>query len=389
MRRGASGRRQVVSAIGGERVTAFVPSPLPPTPPLVINGELRDKLDRAHLALGRLDSVTALLPDTQFFLYMYVRKEAVLSSQIEGTQSSLSDLLLFEADDVAPAADVVEVANYVAAMDHGMKRTREGFPLSTRLIREIHKVLLRTGRGTEKQPGEFRRSQNWIGGSRPGNAVFVPPPPELVAECMGTLEQWLHDKPEKTPTVLKAALSHVQFETIHPFLDGNGRVGRVLITLLLCTEGVLDEPLLYLSLYLKQNRRRYYELLTTVRESGDWEAWVAFFADGVADSAGSAVQTARRLADLAAADRIKIGKEVGRAAGTALRIHHEMLQRPIRTATQLSSATGISLPTILNGLRALSEIGVVSEVTGRRRNMIFSYAQYLGILSEGTEPLES
>jgi Fic family protein len=365
---------------------AFVPASLPPNPPLQIDTDLRDKLDRAHLALGRLDSVTTLLPDTHYFLYMYVRKEAVLSSQIEGTQSSLSDLLLFEADDVEPETDVVEVANYVAAMDHAMRRVREGFPLSTRLIREIHEVLLRDGRGSEKQPGEFRRSQNWTGGTRPGNAAFVPPPPEMVGDLMGDLESWIDDRPLKTPTLLKAALSHVQFETIHPFLDGNGRVGRVLITLILCAEGILDEPLLYLSLFLKQHRSRYYELLTTVRSSGNWEAWVDFFAEGITESAGTAVATARRLADLALANRTAIGK-IGRSAGTALRLHQELLHRPVRTATQLSRTTGISLPTTLNALKGLGDLGIVKEITGRRRNRVFSYAPYLEILNEGTEPI--
>lgn len=265
---------------------AFVPQPLPPTPPIDIGPALRDQLDAALLALGRLDSVTTLLPDTRLLRYTYVRKEAVLSSQIEGTQSSLSDLLLYEVADApgAPLDDVVEVSNYVAALEHGLGRVREGFPLSGRLMREIHGVLLQRGRGAEKAPGEFRRSQNWIGGTRPGTAAFVPPPPEQVGECVGRLERWLHDEPERTPTLLKAAMSHVQFETIHPFLDGNGRVGRLLVTLLLCVEGVLSEPLLYLSLYLKQHRAEYYALLDRVRVEEAWEAWLGFFADGVRET---------------------------------------------------------------------------------------------------------
>jgi Fic family protein len=261
MNRGITGTYITTSAVGGEVVRAFVPAPLPPSPSLAIDAELRDRMDAALLALGRLDSVTTLLADKRLFLYSYVRKEAVLSSQIEGTQSSLSDLLLFEADELpgVPIDDVLEVSNYVAAMEHGLQRLGEGFPLSTRLIREIHAILLARGRGEGKEPGEFRRSQNWIGGSRPGNAAFVPAPPDRVPELMGTLERWLHDEPERTPTLLKAALSHVQFETIHPFLDGNGRVGRLLVTLVLCAEGVLHEPLLYLSLYLKQHREHYYQ----------------------------------------------------------------------------------------------------------------------------------
>ncbi|MGD9126966.1 MAG: Fic/DOC family N-terminal domain-containing protein, partial [Planctomycetia bacterium] len=259
----------------GEKVRAFVPLALPPRPPIDWGGGLREKFDEALVALGRLDSVSVLLPDTSLFLYMYIRKEAVLSSQIEGTQSSLSDLLLFESEQLpgVPLDDVQEVSNYVIALEHGMKRLREGFPPSLRLIREIHEKLLLMGRGSERCPGEFRKSQNWIGGTRPGNAIFVSPPPEYVLECMGELEKFLHDKPERTSPLIKVALMHVQFETIHPFLDGNGRLGRLLITLLLCWEGILKEPMLYLSLYLKEHRQQYYDLLGEVRFNGNWEAW--------------------------------------------------------------------------------------------------------------------
>jgi Fic family protein len=384
-----TGRWQTISTVGGETARAYVPHPLPHEPPLAIDGALRDRLDAALLALGRLDSVSTLLPDTQLFLYMYVRKEAVLSSQIEGTQSSLSDLLIFEANETpgVPLDDVAEVSSYVKAIEHGLRRIREGFPLSLRLIRELHGILLQSGRGADKNPGEFRRSQNWIGGTRPGNAVYVPPPPEAVPESMGALERWLHDEPERTPTLLKAALSHVQFETIHPFLDGNGRVGRLLVTLLLCVEGVLSEPLLYLSLYLKQHRQEYYDLLTRVRTDGDWEAWVGFFADGVRESATGAVSTAQRLATLAQNDRVRIGAEGGRVASTMLRLHQALQERPIQTATQLARRTTLSMPAVNKGLGALKEMGVVRELTGRRRNRVFSYAPYVQILSEGTEPL--
>lgn len=388
MKRGLTGHYVTTSTVGGERVRAFVPDPLPPSPPLDIGSELRDRHDTALLDVGRLDSVTTLLPDTQLFLYMYVRKEAVLSSQIEGTQSSLSDLLLFEADALpgVPIDDVTEVSNYVAAMQHGLRRIREDFPLSNRLVREIHGKLLARGRGSEKQPGEFRRSQNWIGGSRPGDAVFVPPPPDEVSRCMGELESWLHDRPERTPTLLKAALAHVQFETIHPFLDGNGRVGRLLVTLLLCAEGVLREPLLYLSLYLKRHRDEYYMLLDRVRREGEWEEWIAFFADGVRETAAGAVATARRLVKLAEADRDRIAS-LGRAAGSALRIHHALQQRPVANATQIAKRTKLTAPVIGRVLAALEKIGVVREITGRQRNRVFSYAGYVRILSEGTEPL--
>lgn len=387
MQRGSTGQRITTSAVGGERVKAFVPVPLPPTPALAVDAKLRELLDAALIALGRLDSVTTLLPDTHLFLYMYVRKEAVLSSQIEGTQSSLSDLLLFEADEVSgvPLDDVAEVSNYVAAMEHGLSRIRGGFPLSNRLIREIHSILLSRGRGSDKDPGEFRRSQNWLGGMRPGNAAFVPPPPDRVADCMGQLERWLHDEPERTPALIKAALSHVQFETIHPFLDGNGRVGRLMVTLLLCAEGILSEPLLYVSLYLKQHRQAYYSLLDAVRQTGDWEAWLEFFARGVLESAAGAVSTAQRLVARARADELQIAAMP--RAGSATRLHRALQQRPLASATQLSALSGVSIPAVNSALVALSERGIVSEITGRRRRRIFSYTDYLRILAEGTEPL--
>jgi Fic family protein len=314
----------------GERVQAFVPSPLPPEPPLVWSPELRERFDQSLLALGRLDSVSILLPDTSLFLYMYIRKEAVLSSQIEGTQSSLSDLLLFELEQEpgVPLDDVQEVSNYVAALHHGLNRLAESFPLSLRLIRDIHQILLSTGRGSERDPGQFRRSQNWIGGTRPGNAQFVPPPPEHVVESMGRLELFLHDVPERTPTLVKAALAHVQFETIHPFLDGNGRVGRLLITLLLCSEKVLREPMLYVSLFFKTHRQRYYDLLNQVRLTGDWESWLDFFAQAVTETSNQAVETAQQLVRLSEMDRARIN-DLGRVAGSTLRVHRALLQRPM------------------------------------------------------------
>ena len=268
MRRGETGR-YAVTAAGGETVRAFIPSPLPPVPALALDGPLQRSLETATLALGRLDGVSTLLPDKEVFLYSFVRKEAVLSSQIEGTQSTLSDLLLFELDESpgVPLDDVVEVSSYVAALEHGLGRLRGGFPLSNRLIREIHGVLLSRGRGAGKAPGEFRRSQNWIGGARPGAAVFAPPPHTAVPDCMAALERFLHAEDDGLPVLVRAGLAHVQFETIHPFLDGNGRVGRLLVTLLLCHAGVLRDPLLYLSLYLKQRRGAYYALLDQVRRT--------------------------------------------------------------------------------------------------------------------------
>ena len=385
MKRELQGRFVTISTVG-EKAQAFVPSPLPPRPPIDWTPELRSKFDQALLALGRLDSVSTLLPDTSLFLYMYVRKEAVLSSMIEGTQSSLSDLLLFELDQEpgVPLDDVREVSNYVAALDHGLRLMKKGLPLSLRLFREIHSVLLTKGRGSNQTPGEFRRSQNWIGGTRPGNAAFVPPPAEEVLECMSKLEFFLHDQPEPTPVLLKAALAHVQFETIHPFLDGNGRLGRLLITLLLCEQKVLREPMLYLSLYFKMHRQYYYELLGNVRLTGDWESWLDFFAEAVIVTATQAVETARQLLDLSNRDRGKISG-LGRAAESTLQVHRALMEHPIATSGSLVEKTGITPATINKALGHLEQLGIVRELTAQKRNRLFSYADYIEIMNHGTE----
>ena len=385
MKRTLQGRYEIISTTG-ERAQAFVPSPLPPFPPIAWTSSLRKRFDEALLALGRLDSVSMLLPDVSLFLYTYVRKEAVLSSMIEGTQSSLSDLLLFEVDEQpgAPIDDVREVSNYVGAMDYGLKRLAGGFPLSLRLFRDIHKRLLAHGRGSGKTPGEFRRSQNWIGGTRPGNAVFVPPPPERVMECMGALELFLHDQPESTPVLLKAALAHVQFETIHPFLDGNGRLGRLLITFLLCEQKALRQPMLYLSLFFKTHRQAYYELLNRVRLDGDWEAWLDFFAEAVAVTAGQAVDTVQRLEVMARDDRAKV-QGLGRPAGSVLRLHHELLSQPITTAKVLARKTGLTPMTVNKSLGHLCRLGIARELTGQKRNRVYSYPAHIDILNEGTD----
>ncbi|HEY7318792.1 MAG TPA: Fic family protein [Candidatus Binatia bacterium] len=387
MNRGTTGRYETTN-LGGETVRAFVPHPLPPEPLLVFDGTRQLLLEEALLTLGRLDSIATLLPDPHLFLYAYVRKEAVLSSQIEGTQSSLSDLLLFELEEApgVPLDDVVEVSNYVAALEHGIKRLREGFPISNRLIREIHAQLLSRGRGSEKLPGEFRRSQNWIGGTRPGNAHFVPPPSHAVDDCMSQLERFIHDEASGLPILVKAALAQVQFETIHPFLDGNGRVGRLLITLFLCHAGILAQPLLYLSLYFKQNRSEYYRLLDEVRVEGNWEAWLDFFLTGIKTTATGAVATAKRLVDLFHVHRDHI-QDSGRAAGSALRVHAALRERPVITLPEVCRQTDLSFPAATTGMKALLDVGVVRELTGRRRNRLFAYDRYLQILSEGTEPL--
>ena len=361
--------------------------PLPPEPPIEINGERQLLLERATLALGKLDSVSTLLPSPHLFLYSYVRREAVFSSQIEGTQSSLSDLLLFELEEIpgTPLDDVVEVSNYVAALKHAMGRLSEGFPLSNRLLREMHAILMSKGRGSDKQPGEFRRSQNWIGGTRPGIAHFVPPPPGELESCMGALESFLHDS-TGMPVLIKAALAHVQFETIHPFLDGNGRLGRLLITLLLHHGGLLSQPLLYLSLYLKQHRPLYYQLLDGIRLTGNWEAWVDFFLEGVEQTALSALHTARRIVELFETDNEKIRK-AGRSATSELRVLLALRHRPVLTITHLSETQGMTFPTASKAIEKLVKEGIVRELTGQRRNRIYVYDAYLAMLNEGGEPL--
>jgi Fic family protein len=378
--------KYVTITIVGEKAQAFVPAPLPPRPPIEWTPGLQSKFDQALLSLGRLNSVSTLLPDTSLFLYMYVRKEAVLSSMIEGTQSSFSDLLLFELDQEpgVPLDDVREVSNYVAALEHGLSLLKEGLPLSLRLFREIHGVLLAKGRGSNQTPGEFRRSQNWIGGTRPGNAAFVPPPAEEVMECMSKLELFIHDQPEPTPVLLKAALAHVQFETIHPFLDGNGRLGRLLITLLLCEQKVLQEPMLYLSLYFKTHRQYYYELLGNVRLTGEWEAWLDFFAEAIVVTATQAVETAQQLLDLSNRDRDKISG-LGRAAASTLQIHRVLMEHPITTSGRLVKKTGISPATVNKALVHLEQLGIVRELTAQKRNRLFSYTEYVEIMSRGTE----
>jgi Fic family protein len=349
---------------------------------------LRPLLERADQAIGRLDGVASIVPDPKQFLYVYVRKEALLSSQIEGTQSSLSDLLRFEAEQApgVPLEDVLEVSNYVAAMDHGLARLRGGFPLSLRLIREIHGVLLSRGRGRDKDPGEFRRTQNWIGGSRPGNALYVPPPAHVVLDCMGALELFIHDTTPGMPTLIRAGLMHVQFESIHPFLDGNGRLGRLLISFLLCERGILREPLLYLSLYLKQHRERYYALLQEVRVRGAWEAWLEFFLAGIAETATQAVDTARRILDIFEEDRRLISAAF-RPVSAILRVHDHLRARPLTTIRETAKALSLSQPTITICLQKLESLGIVREITGQRRGRVYVYQRYLDVLSEGTAPL--
>lgn len=386
MQRGLTGRYEVTAA-AGERVRAFVPVPLPPVPELDLRS-LQVALERALVAVGRLDGLSAFLPDPHFFIYGYVRKEAVLSSQIEGTQSSLSDLLRYESELApgVPDADVIEVSNYVDAMEHGLSRLDDGLPLSNRLLLEIHARLLAAGRGSRRMPGEFRRSQNWIGGTRPGNAHFVPPPAHLVLDCMGELEAFLNTAPAPydLPTLIRAGLAHAQFETIHPFLDGNGRVGRLLITLYLCAEGLLADPLLYLSLYFKERRSDYYALLDTVRRDGDWEGWLGFFLEGVRYTAEAAESTARRQLNLFEADQSRV-RLSGRAASSALRVHAVLRERPVVSLRHAAGHAGLSYTAAAAAMRLLVDLDIAEELTGRQRGRLFGYREYIAILNEGTE----
>jgi Fic family protein len=341
----------------------------------------RRLLEDADAALAKLDGAALLLPEVDLFLYAYVRKEAVLSSQIEGTQSTLSDLMLFELDDLrVPIDDVKEVSSYVAALEHGVERLRS-LPLGGRLIREMHAKLMAKGRGSEKDPGEFRRSQNWIGGARPSLAHYVPPPVHEVLPCMGELDKFIHAE-DDMPTLIRAALVHVQFESIHPFLDGNGRIGRLLVTLLLQQSGKLSRPLLYLSLYLKAHKAEYYRLLDRVRAEGDWEAWADFFLRGVAETAHSATLTARKLADCHQEGLAKV-QQLGHAGSKAAAALGCFRQRPMLDIKRVAAALDVSFPTAAKVVQLLVDQGILRETTGKARDRIFVYRRYLEILNEG------
>ena len=375
------------SSIAGETYQAFLPPPLPPVPPLDL-APLQKLLVRAGQAIGRLDGIADTLPDGNLLLYYYVRKEAVLSSQIEGTQSSLSDLLLYESEEApsVPLDDVVEVSSYVAALEHGLKRLREGFPLSLRLIREMHGVLLARGRGSTKQPGEFQTSQNWIGGTRPGNARFVPPPPDRLMECLDPFEKYLHAEQRPYASLIDAGLIHVQFETIHPFLDGNGRVGRLLITFFLIVMGDLKQPSLYLSLFFKNYRQEYYERLDAVRQTGDWERWLAFFLTGVSETAYQVVETSHAISDLFKTDDAKIGV-LKRAGISARQIHGLLRRRAVISAIGASKALGTSVPTARTALNNLKKLGIVRDISGKGKERLYIYTELISILEKGTEPI--
>jgi Fic family protein len=371
----------------GERYRAFVPQSLPPDPPLNTEG-LQELLIRAVQALSSLDTRASLLPDVDLFIYMFVRKEALVSSQIEGTQSSLSDLLLYEEEQEpgSEVADVEEVCNYVAALHHGLRLMVEELPLSNRLLKQCHRILLNGSRGRDKNPGEFRESQNWLGGTRPGNARYVPPPHSYVTELMSDLEKFFHDADRSIPTLLKAALAHVQFETIHPFLDGNGRVGRLLVILMLCETKLLQKPVLYLSLFFKEHRELYYDHLQAVRLKGDWEGWCAFFLEGVMSSAHAGEEEIQKIVDLTRDDREKI-ETLGRARINAQRVYGYLLKHPLTTILKTATTTGLSIPAITRNFGHLQDLGILREITGKGKNRVFEYSAYMRILAQDMEPL--
>lgn len=380
--------RYVDTRVAGEVARAFVPPALPPRPQIDFQ-HLLDKLGSAERALGRLDGIISLLPKQEIFHSMHLRKEAVLSSQIEGIRTTLSDLLRFESAPQTgqPDDDIREVSNYVDAMTYGLHRLKRQ-PFSLRLIRELHGRLMRSRRGEKKMPGEFRRAQNWIGGMRPGTAQFVPPPTTELESCLESFENFMHEKESKLPALVKAGLLHVQFETIHPFLDGNGRIGRIILSLYLCLYGAPNKPLLYLSLYLMTHRPEYYRLLQEVRERGAWEAWLDFFLTGVAESADHAADAAKRIVDLFKTDRDRIAAESSRTGSTSKL--HELLQRnPYLTANFVAERTGLSVPTVNAALSDLVRVGIAEEVTGRRRGRLFGYRGFLEILCEGFGPRSS
>lgn len=377
MKRGITGEYHIAEG----DIKAFVPYPLPPSPDLFFSPETERLLENATVAIGRLDSISLLLPDPNIFLYSYVRREAVLSSQIEGTQSTLSDLLFYELDTFqgVPLDDVKEVSNYVQAIEHGLKKLENGSVLDNALLREMHEILLSSGRGSNKSPGKFRTTQNWIDGTRPASAHFVPPPPQELWKVMGQLESFIQDTKQPYPTLVKAALAHVQFETAHPFLDGNGRIGRLLIAFILHEAGLLQKPVLYLSLYFKEHRADYYRMLDLVRMEGDWERWLKFFLTAVEQTATSAFETAVRLKELFKVDADKLHRS------SALEVFNAFCKRPISNIKSLGLATSLSIPGVTKAIKDLEKQGIIREITQKKRNRVYAYTQYINILNEGNE----
>ncbi len=374
------------SQVQGVEFSAFIPNPLPPIPPLVMD-DLHQGLESAHLAIGYLDALITRLPSIEPLLYSYIRREAIASSQIEGTQSTFEDLLTYELGGAPSSSfdDAAEVSNYVSALQHGISRLRSGFPISSRLIREVHEVLMQGEAQRHLLPGEFRRSQNWIGGSSPATAAHVPPPPTEVLDCMSQLEQFIHDQRSTLPTVIVAGLAHAQFESIHPFLDGNGRAGRLLIALMLDQAQLLSEPALYLSLFFKQRRAEYYSLLGQLRENGDWELWLRYFVDGLVWTAEDCIAVTEELSERFEVDQQQLFR-LGRRALSAGSAHEAFARRPMLNLRELSKESRLSLNTAASATDTLVELGIVSERTGQLRNRIFAYDAYIDILSRGGQP---
>jgi Fic family protein len=379
MRRGLQGQK-IYHSIATEPFEAFLPAPLPPDPVLNMTSEIRRELSRADQMVGRLDGLSTLIRHPEMLINFYIRKEAVLSSQIEGTQSTLTELLLFEIEPETGNDDTAEVANYVRAMRHGLRRLSEGFPLSLRLIREMHEVLLSSGRGSRSSPGEFRTTQNWIGGTRPGNALYVPPPIHEMKDALDAFEKFLHNGADEFEVLVQCALLHVQFESIHPFLDGNGRLGRLLITLLLVERGVLQQPLLYMSLFLKQNRTEYYDLLQSVRMEGAWEEWVLFFLRGVSATAQKANDLAKNILALFERDEAKL-KDIGARRGSALQVLLQLREIPYTSPRRLSEKTGLAFNTVVSALEILLDKEIVYEMPSRK-SRLFLYAEYIKLMDD-------
>jgi Fic family protein len=368
-----------------EGYSAFIPAFLPPTPPIKMNGDLTKLLSDADRALGRLDGVTSILPNPNLFVAMYVKQEAVFSSQIEGTQSTLEDILEYEAGPSGEnrPKDVEEVVNYVWAMNHGLQKL-ESIPLSLRLIREIHEKLLKGVRGEKRTPGEFRTTQNWIG---PANctlndADFVPPPPHAMNEALNNFEKFLHDR-TSLPVLIHCGLAHAQFETIHPFLDGNGRVGRLLITFLLCERKILNKPLLYLSYYFKAHRAEYYDRLTAIRNSGEWEAWIKFFLRGVYEVSQASTNTAREILQLREQHRCLIAGKM-QSSANGLKLFDHLFEKPVITIRLAEEIMNVSYVTASSVIQQMEDLGFLREITGQKRNKVFRYDPYISLFSHQT-----
>ncbi len=376
----------VKCSLASESYNAFVPNPLPPKPPIDLSA-VSVLLEKANQAIGTLNGVVESTIDPSVLTYTYVRKEAVVSSQIEGTQSTLDDLLRYESDQTQgiPVADASEVSSYVAALNHGLKRIQEGFPLSLRLVREIHQILLQNSRGRTKLPGEFRSSQNWIGGTRPGNARFVPVPPDKLMSVLGDLEVFMNTD-DDLPILVKTALLHLQFETIHPFLDGNGRLGRLLITFFLCIKGVLTSPFLYLSLFFKKNRDLYYDNLGSVRQDGDWENWINFFLEGVIETANDAKKTLLEIQALFNNDKSKI-VTLGRVSASVLSVYACFQRKPVLSVSEIMKQTDLTKPTIIKSINRLMDIGILVNKSEKKWGQLYTYEGYVNLLSTDSDPL--